>query len=132
MFIPKCRRKVLYGKLRKKLGEIFHQLAAQRECTILEGHCCGDHVHMLIRIPPKYAVSHVVGYIKGKSAIMVAREFLGRERNFVGHSFGARGYFVSTVGIDVSTVGIDEATIRQYVRNQETEDRRTDQPRLFK
>jgi len=125
VFIPKCRRKVLYVNLRRQLGEIFHRLAAQRESVILEGRCCLDHVHMLIRIPPKYAVSQVVGYIKGKSAIMIAREFLGREKNFVGQQFWARGYFVSTVGIT-------EETIRQYVRNQEAEDRRSDTPRLFK
>jgi Transposase and inactivated derivatives len=125
VFIPKCRRKTLYVNLRPKLGEIFHQLAAQRESLIIEGSCSSDHVHMLIRIPPKYAVSQVVGYIKGKSAIMIAREFLGREKNFVGQQFWARGYFVSTVGIN-------EETIRQYVRNQENEDRRRDQPRLFK
>lgn len=125
VFIPKCRRKVLYGKLRVRLGEIFHRLAAQRECKILEGHCCPDHIHMVISIPPKYSVAQVVGYIKGKSAIMIAREFMGREKNFVGYSFWARGYFVSTVGAD-------EATVRRYVRNQEEEDRRDDEPRLFK
>ena len=87
VFIPKCRRKVLYGKVRESLGEVFHSLAQQRECKILEGHLCTDHVHMLIRIPPKYAVSHVVGFIKGKSAIRVARDFMGRHQSFKGYHF---------------------------------------------
>jgi putative transposase len=82
VFIPKCRRKVLYGKIRRHLGEVFHELAKQRESQVLEGHLCPDHVHMMIRIPPKHAVSHVVGYIKGKSAIRVARDFMGRDRSF--------------------------------------------------
>jgi len=83
-----------------------------------------DHVHMLISIPPKYSVAQVVGFIKGKSAIHVAREFLGRKKNFTGQSFWARGYFVSTVGRD-------EETIHQYIKKQEAEDRRIDQLQLF-
>ena len=124
VFIPKCRRKVLYGEVRQHLGEVFHELARQRESQILEGHLCPDHVHMMIRIPPKYSVSHVVGYIKGKSAIRVARDFMGRQRNFKGYHFWARGYFVSTVGID-------EGTIREYIRGQEKNDQKLDQERLF-
>ena len=124
VFIPKCRRKVLYGKVRRHLGEVFHQLARQRESQILEGHLCPDHVHMMIRIPPKHSVSHVVGYIKGKSAIGVARDFMGRHRNFKGYHFWARGYFVSTVGID-------ERTVREYIRQQEKNDQKLDQQRLF-
>ena len=124
VFIPKCRRKVLYGKVRQSLGEVFHELAKQRESQILEGHLCPDHVHMMIRIPPKYSVSHVVGYIKGKSAIRVARDFMGRHQGFKGYHFWARGYFVSTVGID-------ETTIREYIRDQEKNDQRLDQQRLF-
>ena len=124
VFIPKYRRKVLYGKLRTKLGSMFHELAGQRECKIVEGHLCLDHVHMLLRIPPKWAVSHVVGYIKGKSAIRVARECMGRQRSYRGYHFWARGYFVSTVGID-------EDTIRQYIRNQEETDKQIDQGHLF-
>ena len=124
VFIPKCRRKVLYGKIRRSLGEVFHELAKQRECQILEGHLCPDHVHMMIRIPPKYAVSHVMGYIKGKSAIRMARDFMGRHQGFKGYHFWARGYFVSTVGID-------ETTIREYIRDQEKNDQKLDQQRLF-
>jgi putative transposase len=124
VFIPKCRRKVLYGQVRRDLGKVFHELAKQRESQILEGHLCMDHVHMMIRIPPKYSVSHVVGYIKGKSAIRVARDYMGRQRSFKGYHFWARGYFVSTVGID-------ERTIRDYIRNQEKNDQKFDEQRLF-
>jgi len=120
IFIPKYRRKVLYGSLRKHLGEIFRRLARQKECEIEEGHLMVDHVHIMISIPPKYSVAQVMGYIKGKSAIHIARQFGGIRRNFTGQSFWARGYFVSTVGRD-------EEVIRQYIQHQETEDRRQDQ-----
>ena len=98
VWIPKYRRKVLYKELRQYLGEIFHDLARQRESKIEEGHLMQDHVHILISIPPKYSVAQVVGFIKGKSAIAIARNYLGRKRNFSGQSFWARGYHVSTVG----------------------------------
>jgi putative transposase len=91
VFVPKYRRKILYGKIRKYLGAVFHELAQQKQCKILEGHMMNDHVHMLIEIPPKYAVSAIVGYIKGKSAIAVARQFSGRKQNFNGENFWARG-----------------------------------------
>jgi putative transposase len=120
VFIPKYRRKVLYGTIRQHLGEIFRRLARQKECEIEEGHLVADHVHMMISIPPKHSVSQVVGYIKGKSAIQIAREFSGRRRNFTGQHFWARGYFVSTVGRD-------EEVIRNYIRHQEVEDQRQDQ-----
>jgi putative transposase len=124
VFIPKCRRQVLYEKLRKHLGEVFHRLAGQKECKILEGRLLVDHVHMLISIPPKYAVAHVVGYIKGKSAIHIARTFGGRVKNFTGEHFWARGYYVSTVGGD-------EQAIREYIKKQQEEDRRLDQMKMF-
>ncbi len=120
VFIPKYRRKVLYGGLRRDLGEVLHRLAEQRESEIEEGHLMSDHVHILISIPPKYSVAQVVGYIKGKSAIHIARTYGGRKRNFVGQHFWARGYFVSTVGRD-------ETVIRAYIRDHENEDRRQDQ-----
>jgi putative transposase len=99
VFTPKCRRKVLYGQLKVHLGEVFHKLAAQKESRIEDGHMMPDHVHMLVSIPPKYSVSQVVGFIKGKSAIHLARVYGERKRNFVGQHFWARGYFVSTVGV---------------------------------
>jgi putative transposase len=112
VFVPKYRKRVLYGKIRKFLGPVFHELAGQRRSKILEGHMVQDHVHMLIQIPPKYAVSEVIGYLKGKSAIAVARQFSGRKKNFNGESFWAIGYAVSTVGFE-------EAQIRGYIQNQE-------------
>jgi putative transposase len=124
VFIPKYRQKVLYDKIRQCLGDVFHELAKQRECQILEGHLCPDHVHMLIRIPPKYSVSQVVGYVKGKSAIRMAQDFMGRYKSFKGYHFWARGYFVSTVGID-------EGTIREYIQHQEKNDQKLDQQKLF-
>jgi putative transposase len=124
VFIPKRRRKVLYTELRRHLGEVFRTLTKQKESHVEEGHLMPDHVHMLLSIPPKYAVAQVVGYIKGKSAIHIARTFGERKRNFVGQHFWARGYFVSTVGRD-------EAVIRNYIRHQEEEDRRLDQLNLL-
>ena len=112
VFVPKRRKKTLYGKVRKFLGAVLHELTSQRRSEILEGHMVQDHVHMLIRIPPKYSVAEVVGYIKGKSAIAVARQFGGRKRNFNGEAFWARGYAVSTVGFE-------EEQIRRYIRSQE-------------
>jgi len=123
VFIPKCRRKTMYAELRRHLGEVFRRLVEQKESRIEEGHLMKDHVHMMISIPPKYAVSQVIGFIKGKSAIHLARVYGERKRSFVGQSFWARGYFVSTVGRD-------EATIRAYIQNQEREDERLDQLKL--
>ena len=120
VFIPKYRRKALYGELRKHLGEMFHELARQRESKIEEGHLMADHVHILISIPPKYSVAEVMGFMKGKSAIHIARTFAGKRRNFVGQHFWARGYLVSTVGKD-------EGAVRNYIQEQEKEDQRLDQ-----
>jgi putative transposase len=125
VFIPKCRRRVLYGELRRHLGTVFPTLAQQKEFRIEEGLLLPDHMHMIISVPPKYAVSPVIGYIKGKSAIHIARTFMERKRNFVSQHFWARGFFVSTVGRD-------EAVIREYIRNQEQEDKRGDQLNLLK
>ena len=126
VWIPKYRKKALCGQLRKYLGQVFKDLArSPRQCEVHEGHMMAGHVHMLISIPPKYAVSQVIGFIKGKSAIHVARNFLGRRRNFTGQHFWARGYHVSTVGHD-------EQAVREYIRSQEHEDRRLEQLGLFK
>ena len=125
VWIPKCRRKMLYGQLRKKLVDLFRDLARQKESRIVEGHLQPDHVHMLLLIPPKYSVAQVVGYMKGKSAIYIARNYLGQKKNYNGMHFWARGYFVSTVGAD-------EAMVRAYIRNQEQEDQRVEQLNLFK
>jgi len=125
VFVPKYRRKVLYGTLRKHVGPVFRELAKHKESTIESGVCCPDHVHMLLWIPPKFAVSSVVGYIKGKSAIHVARHFLGKSRNYTGQHLLARGFFVSTVGID-------DEIISKYIRKQEEEDKRLEQLDLFR
>jgi len=125
VFIPKYRRKTLYGELRQHLGEVFRKLAMQKESRVEEGHLMPDHVHMMISIPPKYAVSQVIGYIKGKSAIHLARVYGKRKRNFTGQHFWARGYFVSTVGRD-------ETVIREYIRKQEAEDSRLDQLNMWR
>ena len=124
VWIPKYRKKQLFGLIRTELAPVMKELARQKESEILQGALMPDHVHMLIAIPPKYAVSSVIGYIKGKSAIYIARNFRGKKRNFVGESFWARGYFVSTIGLD-------EGMIRNYIKNQEKEDKRIEQLSLL-
>ena len=124
VWISKYRKKQLFGLIRTELAPVMKELARQKESEILQGALMPDHVHMLIAIPPKYAVSSVIGYIKGKSAIYIARNFRGKKRNFVGESFWARGYFVSTIGLD-------EGMIRNYIKNQEKEDKRIEQLSLL-
>ena len=124
VFIPKYRKNTLYGQIRPRLGAVLRELARRKECTIEEGHIMRDHVHMLISIPPKYSVAHVVGYIKGKSSIWIAQNVERKIRNFTGAKFWARGYFVSTVGRD-------EELIRSYIRNQELQDKQLDQLTLI-
>ena len=113
--VPKRRRKNLYGNIRKARGAMFHERARQKACRILAGHLLLDHVHRCIAIPPKPAVASVIGFLKGKSAIAIARQFSGRERNFTGEHFWARGYAVSTVGFELEQV-------RAYIREQESAD----------
>ena len=115
VFIPKFRKKQLFGEIRKYLGKVFHELARQKESKIIEGHLMPDHVHMCISIPPKHSVAQVVGYLKGKSAIAVARQFGGRKRNFNGEKLWARGYAVSTVGLELEQV-------KKYIRDQNDRD----------
>lgn len=115
VFVPKRRRRQLYGQIRRQLGAIFHALARQKECQIIEGHVLPEHVHRCIAIPPKVAVTQVIGFWKGKSAIAIARQFGGKERNCTGEHFWARGYAVSTVGFELEQV-------RAYIRKQDDED----------
>ena len=124
VWIPKYRKKTLFTGLRSELGRVFRSLAEQKESEILEGHFQPDHVHILIRIPPKLLVSSVVGFIKGKSAIFTARNVTGRRRNFVGESFWARGFYVSPVGLD-------EEVLRNYIKHQAKEDQLLDQLTLL-
>ena len=120
VFIPKKRQKLIHGAIRKHLGDTFHELAKRKGVIIEEGHLMKDHVHMCISIPPKFSVSTIVDYIKGKSAISIAKNFRGKQRNFNGENFWARGYFVSTVGLD-------ENMVIEYIRNQEKVDEHRDQ-----
>jgi putative transposase len=117
IIVPKYRKKVILGTLRKAIGGILRQLCDQEGVELIEGHALGDHVHLCLSIPPKYSVANTVGFLKGKSAIRIHREFLGHEKNFTGYHFWARGYYVSTVGLD-------EDTVRAYIRNQEEEEKR--------
>ena len=115
VFVPKYRRKAIYGQIRASLGGIFHELARQKECRIVEGHLLADHVHMCIEIPPKHAVASIIGFLKSKSAVAIARQCGGKLQNFTGAHFWVRGYAVSTVGYELEQV-------KQYIRDQETED----------
>lgn len=125
VWIQKHRRKVLYGELRKNLGEMLRGLARQKESRVLERHLMADHVHLFISIPPKYAVAQVVGFIKGKSAIHIARKYSGRKKNFVGGHFWARGYYISTVGKD-------EQAVRDYIKKQEKEEESLEQLNMIR
>lgn len=115
IFGPKYRKKVLYGTIREFLKETFHELARQKGCQIISGNLAGDHVHMLISIPPKYKVSDVIGYLKGKSAIAVARRYANKKKNFNGERFWARGYAISTVGFE-------QNKIKKYIQQQQQYD----------
>src|SRR5262245_7775437 len=115
VFVPKRRRRQLYGQIRRQLGAIFHALARQKECQIVEGHVLPDHVHMCIAIPPKHAVAHVIGCLNGKSAISIACQVVWNDRNVTGEQFWARGDAVSNVGFELEQV-------RAYIREQEEAD----------
>ncbi len=123
VFVPKYRKKLIYGTLKKDVGGILRELCRQYGVELIEGHAMNDHIHMLLMIPPKYSVAHTVGFLKGKSAIRIFRDYLQVKRNFTGRHFWARGYCVSTVGLD-------EHMIREYIRHQEREEKRQDQMRL--
>jgi len=120
VFVPKYRKRAIFGSLRKAIGGILRQLCEQEGVELVEGHALPDHVHLCLSIPPKYSVANTVGFLKGKAAIRIHREFLGRERNFTGYHFWARGYCVSTLGLD-------EQVIREYIRNQEEDEKRQEQ-----
>jgi putative transposase len=112
VWVPKRRRKVIYGQLKREIVTIIRRLCEYKGIEIIEGKACVDHIHMCVSIPPKYSVSSIVGYIKGKSAMIVFEKYSRLKKNFKGHNFWARGYYVSTVGLD-------EAKIRNYIKNQE-------------
>ncbi len=123
VFVPKYRRRSIYGTLRRQIGGILRELSRQAEIELVEGHAMADHIHLCLSIPPKFSVANTVGFLKGKSAIRIHREFFGQKRNFTGRHFWAKGYCVSTVGLD-------EQTIREYIRNQEAEEKRVEQMQL--
>jgi putative transposase len=120
VLVPKYRKRAIFGSLRKAIGEMLRKLCEQEGVELVEGHALPDHVHLCLSIPPKYSVANTIGFLKGKSAIRIHREFLGKDRNFTGYHFWARGYCVSTVGLD-------EQTIRDYIRKQEEEEKRQEQ-----
>lgn len=123
VFVPKYRRKSIYGTLRRDIGKVLRELCRQQGVELVEGHAMSDHMHLCLSIPPKYSVANTIGFLKGKSAIRIHREYLGRQRQFTGFHFWARGYCVSTVGLD-------EQVIREYIRNQDAEEKRQETLRL--
>ena len=120
VFTPKYRKRAIFGSIRKGIGKILRELCEQEKVELVEGHALSDHVHQCLSIPPKFSVANAIGFLKGKSAIRIHREYLGKKRNFTGFHFWARGYCVSTVGLD-------EEVIRAYIRNQEEEEKRQEQ-----
>ena len=120
VFTPKYRKRAIFGSIRKGIGKILRELCEQEKVELVEGHALSDHVHLCLSIPPKFSVANAIGFLKGKSAIRIHREYLGKKRNFTGFHFWARGYCVSTVGLD-------EEVIRAYIRNQEEEEKRQEQ-----
>lgn len=120
VFTPKYRKRVIYGSLRREIGKVLRKLCEQNKVELIEGHAMSDHVHLLLSVPPKYSVANTIGFIKGKSANRIHREYLGRQRNFTGFHFWARGYCVSTVGLS-------EQTVRDYIKHQEEEEKREEQ-----
>jgi putative transposase len=123
VIVPKYRKQLIYGRLKKEIGPLLRELFRQKGVEVLEGHAMCDHVHVCVSVPPKLSIAEVIGYVKGKSAIQIHRRYLGRKQNFTGFHFWSRGYCVSTVGRD-------EHTIREYIKNQESEERRAETAQL--
>lgn len=117
VWVPKYRKRAIFGQLRRGIGKILRELCKRYGVDLIEGHALPDHVHLLLSVPPKFSVANTVGFLKGKSAIRIHREYVGRKRNFTGYHFWARGYCVSTVGLD-------EATIQRYIRHQQSEEKK--------
>ncbi len=115
VFIPKYRRKEIYGKLRQDIGQIIRQLCAYKDIEIIEAHAMPDHIHMLVRIPPKIAVSNFMGYLKGKSSLMIFERHANLKYKYGNRNFWAKGFFVSTLGLDTKKV-------QEYIKDQEKED----------
>ncbi|MFC1895125.1 IS200/IS605 family transposase [Thermodesulfobacteriota bacterium] len=119
IWVPKNRRKVVYGKLKKDIGQVLRRLCEYKQIEVIEGTACADHIHIFVSMPPKFSVSTVVGYLKGKSTMILFEKYSSLRRNFRGHHFWARGYYVSTVGLD-------EQKVRKYIKNQQQRDSQED------
>ena len=124
LIVPKYRKKVMYGKLRHQIGEVLRQLCRQKAIELLEGHAMTDHVHLLLSVPPRYSIAMTIGYLKGKSAIRIHRDYSKVRGTLFGRSFWSRGYCVSTVGFD-------EESVRRYIEEQEEHEKRQEQGRLM-
>ena len=124
VIVPKYRKKAIFGKLRQQIGEMFRQLCRQKEIELLEGHAMVDHVHMLLSVPPRYSIAMTIGYLKGKSAVRIHRDYGKARGSLLGRSFWSRGYCVSTVGFD-------EASVRQYIQEQEEREKQEEQGGLM-
>ena len=124
VFAPKFRRQIIYGRLKTEIGKILRTLCERKEIEILEANLCADHIHMLIAIPPKYSVSQIMGYLKGKSSLMIFDRFTHMKYKYGNRHFWCRGYYVDTVGRN-------QKKIAEYIRNQLKEDYQTDQLSLF-
>ena len=119
VFIPKYRRKEIYGQIKSDIGKILRTLCEYKEVEIIEAHAMKDHIHMLVMIPPKLAVSSFMGYLKGKSSLMIFERHANLKYKYGNRNFWAKGYFVSTVGLK-------DEVVREYIRNQELEDMKED------
>ena len=124
VIVPKYRKKVMYGRLRHQIGEVFRQLCRQKGVELLQGHAMADHVHMLLSVPPRYSIAMTIGYLKGKSAIRIHRDYSKVRGTLFGRSFWSRGYCVSTVGFD-------EESVRRYIEEQEEHEKRQEQGSLM-
>ena len=124
VFAPKFRRQIIYGRLKTEIGKILRTLCERKEIEILEANLCADHIHMLIAIPPKYSVSQIMGYLKGKSSLMIFDRFAHMKYKYGNRHFWCRGYYVDTVGRN-------QKKIAEYIRNQLKEDYQADQLSLF-
>ena len=120
VFAPKYRRQVIYGKLKGEIGKILRELCARKEVEIIEAEACPDHIHMLVSIPPKYSVSEIMGYLKGKSSLMIFDKFANMKYRYGNRQFWCRGYYVDTVGRN-------KKVIEEYIRNQLEEDKSYEQ-----
>ena len=120
VFAPKYRRQIIYGKIKADIGQMLRKLCEYKGVEIIEAEACKDHIHMLVSIPPKYSVAQIMGYLKGKSSLMIFEKYANLKYKYGNRHFWCRGYFVSTVGAN-------KKAIQEYIRNQLQEDYSEDQ-----